>query len=196
MRLLFVPLIVLVVSWLSSHLVQNTKIRAVLKSFSWIYALMLLWIDLVYFLSVALGQDIRGAPASIFGTFWIPSAVYLAAIPKRYRLMFPDSKFLKSNKIQILFCALVSTIAVLQAAASAPLIWLPAANAEPYPALSARAGFIWSLRIRPKYTGVCPIAWDGSWIRDNMRCHTQLPLFWVLVIYMYHGGAMLTVVFW
>jgi len=122
MRLLFVPLIILVVSWLSSHLVQSAKIRAVLKSFSWIYALMLLWIDLVYFLSVALGQDIRGAPASILGTFWIPSVVYLAAIPKRYRLMFPDSKFLKSNKIQILFCALVSTIAVLQAAASAPLV--------------------------------------------------------------------------
>ena len=122
MRLLFVPLIILVVSWLSSHLIQSNKIRAVLKPFSWIYALMLLWIDLVYFLSVVLGQDIRGTPASILGTFWIPSVVYLAAIPKRYRLMFPDSKFLKSNKIQILFCALISTIAVLQAATSAPLV--------------------------------------------------------------------------
>lgn len=122
MRLLFVPLIVLVVSWLASHLIQNYRARAFLKPFSWIYALMLLWIDLVYFLGVILGQDIRSTPLSVLGTFWIPSIVYLFTIPKRYRLLFPDSKFLRSNVGQVLFCALVSTIAVVQAAASAPLI--------------------------------------------------------------------------
>lgn len=121
MRLLFVPLIVLVICWLGSHLIQSNRIRAVLKPFSWIYALMLLYVDLVYFLAVVMGQDIR-TPISILGTFWIPSAVYLVTIPKRYRALFPESKFLKSNIAQVLFCILVSALAVAQAATSAPLL--------------------------------------------------------------------------
>ena len=61
MNLLFVPLIVLVISWLSSHLIQNKGVRIVLKSFSWIYALLLLLVDLAFFLSVILQYDIRGS---------------------------------------------------------------------------------------------------------------------------------------
>ena len=67
-RLLFVPMIVLVISWLSSHFVQGKEIRVVLKSFSWVYALMLLWIDLLYFSSLILGTDIRNSAPWIVGT--------------------------------------------------------------------------------------------------------------------------------
>ena len=65
MRLLFLPLVVLVITWLGSHLAQNKGIRIVLKSFSWIYALLLLLIDLAFFLSVILAQDIRGSPLGV-----------------------------------------------------------------------------------------------------------------------------------
>jgi len=58
LKLLFVPLIVLVISWLSSHLIQNKEIKIVLKSFSWLYALFLLLIDLLFFLSVILSEYI------------------------------------------------------------------------------------------------------------------------------------------
>ena len=123
LRLLFVPLIVLVISWLSSCLTQGKEIKVVLKSFSWIYALLLLLIDLLFFLSVILGTDIRGSSPPIFPvTFWVPSLVYLVAIRKRYKLIFPDSKFLKSNVKQALFCIVITTVTVLQAAASAPLL--------------------------------------------------------------------------
>lgn len=121
LRLLFVPFIVLIISWLSSHLIQNKEVRIVLKSFSWIYALLLLVIDLLFFLSVILGKDIRASPL-VVGSFWIPSLVYLIVIRKRYKLIFPDSKFLKSNRKQVLFCVIITTITVLQAAASAPLV--------------------------------------------------------------------------
>jgi len=119
-RLLFVPFIVLVISWLSSHLIQNKGIRIVLKSFSWIYALILLLIDLLFFLSVILVSDIRGTPLGV-ALLWVPSLVYLVLIRKRYKLIFPDSKFLKSKKIQVLFCNLVTGITVIQVIISAPL---------------------------------------------------------------------------
>jgi hypothetical protein len=122
MRLLVVPLIILIICWLSSHLVQGKEIRSVLKTFSWIYALMLLWVDLLFFSSLILGTDIRGSAPYVVGTFWVPSIVYLVAIRKRYRLIFPDSKFLKSSMKQVLFCAVITMVAVLQAAASAPLV--------------------------------------------------------------------------
>jgi len=71
MKLLFVPLIVLVISWLSSHLIQNKEIRIVLKTFSWIYALILLVIDLLFFLGIILSSDIRRSPP-VTGTFIRP----------------------------------------------------------------------------------------------------------------------------
>ena len=122
MKLLFVPLIVLVISWLSSHLIQNKEIRIVLKSFSWIYALILLVIDLLFFLGIILSSDIRRSPP-VTGTFIIPSLVYLVAIRKRYKLIFPDSKFLNSNIRQVVFCVVITMITILQVAASAPLVW-------------------------------------------------------------------------
>jgi len=121
LRLLFVPLIVLTISWLCSHLIQNKGIRIVLKSFSWIYALLLLVIDLLFFLSVILSSDIRGSPLFLF-LFWVPSLVYLVLIRKRYKLIFPDSKFLNNNVKLIVFCVVITTITTLQAAASAPLV--------------------------------------------------------------------------
>ena len=121
MKLLFVPLIVLVISWLSSHLIQNKEIRIVLKTFSWIYALMLLVIDLLFFLGIILSSDIRRSP-QVMGTFVIPSLVYLVAIRKRYKLIFPDSKFLNSNIRQVVFCVVITMITILQVAASAPLV--------------------------------------------------------------------------
>jgi len=123
MRLLFVPLIILIISWLSSCLIQSKEIRVVLKSFSWIYALLLLLIDLLFFLSVILGTDIRGSSPPIFPvTFWVPSLVYLVVIRKRYKLIFPDSKFLNSNIKQVLFCLVITIVTTLQAAVSAPLV--------------------------------------------------------------------------
>jgi len=119
LRLLFVPLIVLIISWLSSHIIQNKGVRIVLKSFSWLYALFLLLIDLLFFLSVVLGEYILGTLLGV-GLLWVPSLVYLVVIRKRYKLIFPDSKFLNSNKIQVLFCNIVAGITVMQVL-SAPL---------------------------------------------------------------------------
>jgi len=121
MRLLFVPLVVLVITWLGSHLVQDKGIRIVLKSFSWFYALVLLVVDLLFFVSVVLATDIRGTPLGL-GLFWIPSLVYLGLIRKRYRPIYPDSRFLRSNILQVLFCILMTSITVMQVAASAPLV--------------------------------------------------------------------------
>ena len=119
LKLLFVPLIVLVVSWLSSHLIQNKEIKIVLKSFSWLYALFLLLIDLLFFLSVILSEYILGTLIGV-ALLWVPSLVYLGVIRKRYKLIFPDSKFLNSNKIQVFFCNVVAGITLIQVF-SAPL---------------------------------------------------------------------------
>jgi hypothetical protein len=115
LKLLFIPMIVLVVSWLGSHLIQNKGIRIILKSFSWIYALLLLAVDLSFFLSVILGYNIPGTPL-VVAFFWVPVLVYLGGIRRQYRLILPDSKFLKSNTIQVLFCITIAVITVLQMA--------------------------------------------------------------------------------
>lgn len=120
-KLYFIPLIVLVISWLSSHLVQNKGVRIVLKSFSWLYALLLLIIDLLFFLSVILVKDITGSPTVVVPLFWIPTLVYLFVIRKRYKLIYADSRFLNNNILQVLFCVIVTATTTLQAAASAPL---------------------------------------------------------------------------
>jgi len=115
LKLLFVPMIVLVVSWLSSHLIRNKGVRIVLKSFSWIYALLLLVVDLSFFLSVILGYNIPRTPL-VAALLWVPVLVYLGGIRKQYRLTFPDSKFLNSNTIQVVFCIIITVITVLQMA--------------------------------------------------------------------------------
>lgn len=121
MNLLFVPLIVLVISWLSSNLIQNKGVRIVLKSFSWIYALLLLLVDLAFFLSVVSQYDIRGTPL-VVALLWVPSLVYLGGIRKRYRPLFPDSEFLNSNRIQVFLCIIITVVTTIQMIVSAPLI--------------------------------------------------------------------------
>jgi len=120
-RLLFVPLIVLVVFWLSSHLIENKAIRIVLKSFSWLYALSLLLIDILFFLGVILQKDIRASLLGV-GLLWVPTIAYLGVIRKRYKRIYSNSKFLNSNIIQVLFCNIVTGIAVIQTIVSAPLV--------------------------------------------------------------------------
>lgn len=118
--LLFVPLIVLVISWLSSHLAQNSEVRIVLKSFSWIYALLLLLVDLIFFLSVILQYHLSGTLLVVV-LLWVPSLIYLASIRRRYILIFPNSKFLNSNKTQVFFCIIVTLMLTLQLIFTAPL---------------------------------------------------------------------------
>jgi hypothetical protein len=120
-KLLFVPLVVLVLSWLSSHLIQNTQARIVMKSFSWIYALVLLLVDLAFFLGVVLQYNISGTPL-VVGFLWVPGIIYLASIRKHYRKLFPDSEFLKSNKTQVIFCMIIIVFTTLQFIFTAPII--------------------------------------------------------------------------
>ena len=120
-KLLFVPLVVLVFSWLSSHLVQNKRARIVLKSFSWIYALVLLLVDLAFFLGVVLQYHISGTLLVVV-LLWVPGIVYLASIRKRYRMLFPDSEFLNSNKTQVIFCIIIIVVTALQFIFTAPII--------------------------------------------------------------------------
>jgi hypothetical protein len=119
LKLLFVPMIVLVISWLSSYMIQTKGVRIVLKSFSWIYALLLLLIDLAFFLGIIFAFNILGTPM-VVALLWVPSLVYLASIRKRYKLIYPDSKFL--NRIQILFCILITVVTTLEMVFTAPLI--------------------------------------------------------------------------
>jgi len=120
-KLLYVPFIVLVISWLSSRLVQNQKIRIVLKSFSWLYALLLLFADLLFLASVILVYDVRGTLLGVVVS-WVPSLVYLGAVRKRYQQIFPDSKFLNSTKTQVLFCIIITSLTSLQMIVSIPLV--------------------------------------------------------------------------
>jgi hypothetical protein len=121
LKLLFVPMVVLVISWLSSHLVQDKRVKIVLKAFSWIYALLLLLIDLAFFLSIILAYNIPGTPL-VVALLWVPIAVYLLSIRKRYKLIYPDSKFLNSNKTQVVFCIIVAVVTTLEMAFTAPMM--------------------------------------------------------------------------
>jgi hypothetical protein len=121
MSLLFIPLIELVILWLSSYLIQKKEIRIVLKTFSWIYALFILILDLMFFLGIVVGKDIRTSPFIAGPAFFIPSLIYLAIIHSRYRAIYPDSKFLNSNVKQILLCLVVTAFGVFQAVFSAPI---------------------------------------------------------------------------
>ncbi len=121
LKLLFVPMTVLVISWLSSHLVQNMGARIVLKVFSWIYALLLLLVDLAFFAGILLQYNIPGTPL-VVALLWVPSLVYLFGIRRQYRVMYPDSKFLNSNRTQVLFCILITGATTLQMAFTAPML--------------------------------------------------------------------------
>ena len=115
-RVLLIPLIVLIISWLGAHLIQHKETRIVLKSFSWFYALTILVIEFHFLVGAVLGE--LGASLITQGllllpSILIPSLVYLGFIRKQYRTIFPDSKFLNSNKKQALFCIILTIFAVL-----------------------------------------------------------------------------------
>jgi len=113
MKLLLTPLILLIISWLSSHLIQNKRVRIVLKCFSWHYAMFVLGIDIYYLLGAFLPPDIYVSPLPLPLIIGTPNLIYLGLIRNRYKLIFPDSKFLRSSKKQVLFCAIMTIFAVL-----------------------------------------------------------------------------------
>lgn len=114
-RVLLIPLIVLIISWLGSHLILHKETRIVLKSFSWFYALLILVVEFHFLVGVVLGEF--GASLITQGLLlWaviVPSLVYLVLIRKHYKAIFPDSKFLSSNKKQALFCMIITVFAIL-----------------------------------------------------------------------------------
>lgn len=114
-RVLLIPLIGLIISWLGSHLIQNKELRIFLKCFSRIYALLILVIEFHFLVGAILGE--LGASLITSGLLlWsilIPSIVYLCLIRNQYKTIFPDSKFLNTNRKQALFCIIVTVFTVL-----------------------------------------------------------------------------------
>ena len=114
-RVLLVPLIVLILGWLGSRLIQNKGARIFLKCFSWLLALFFLVVEFHFLVGAVLGAF--GMSIMAQGLFqWsiiVPSLAYLVFIRKQYKTIFPESKFLNSNKVQMLFCIVLTVIAVL-----------------------------------------------------------------------------------
>jgi hypothetical protein len=52
MKLLLTPLILLIISWLSSNLIQTKELKIALKCFSWTYAMLILATNLYFLLSI------------------------------------------------------------------------------------------------------------------------------------------------
>jgi hypothetical protein len=108
MRLLLLPLSILIIAWLSSLLTQRQNVKIVLKCFAWIFTLFILVMDVVLILAAIVGTH-------YISFFVVPGwllaiAVYLGVILNRYRELFPDSRFLISMKIQVLFCIILFLI--------------------------------------------------------------------------------------
>lgn len=108
MRVILLPLIVLIILWLGSHLVQNRGIKVVLKCSSWLYSLSILTVDLFFLVGGILGVHILG-----YGPTWIglvsvvPASIYLCLIRKQYQLIYSDSNFLRNNRKQAIFCIII-----------------------------------------------------------------------------------------
>lgn len=122
MRTLLVPLAILIISWLSSHMIQNREIKIILKCFSWLYALIVLMTDLALFIGGIFNVHIFGVFGVVILFVIMPIisfSIYMHTIRERYKLMFPDSKFLNSNKKQVLFCLIVIAFAIVQVPALA-----------------------------------------------------------------------------
>ncbi len=122
MRVFLIPLIVLIIFWLGSHLIQNRGIKVVLKCSSWLYSLSILTVDLFFLVGGILGVHILE-----YGLLWIgltsvvPTLIYLSLIRKQYQLLYPDSHFLKTNIKQVLFCIIV----IIPTIASIPVLAIP-----------------------------------------------------------------------
>jgi len=115
-RVLVIPLIVLVSSWLGSRLIQNKGIRIFLKCFSWFQALMFLVIEFHFLVGAVLGEfgtSLMAQGLFLWAPILLPSLVYLRFIRNQYKTIFPESKFLNSNKKQALFCIILTIFAVL-----------------------------------------------------------------------------------
>jgi hypothetical protein len=119
LKVLLTPLIVLVILWLGSHLIQHRETKIILKCISWIYAIWILLIDLVLLIGVYLIPLLGPFAGVAVGTLAmpfsiIPSLVYAGPIRNRYKLTFSDSKFLSSKKLQALVCFILWIIGMLQ----------------------------------------------------------------------------------
>ena len=119
LKVLLTPLIVLVILWLSSHLIQHKEAKIILKCFAWIYAIWILAIDLVLLIGVYLIPLLGPFAGVTVGTIAIPFSlvpclVYAGPIRNQYKLMYPDSRFLNSKKLQALMCFIVWVIGMLQ----------------------------------------------------------------------------------
>jgi hypothetical protein len=115
-RVFLIPLIVLIIFWLGSNLILHKETRLVMKTFSWLYALMFLAIEFHFLVGTVLGEfgeSIIAQGLLMAPTLILPSLVYLGLIRKQYKLIFPDSKFLNSNIRQALFCVIITIFCVL-----------------------------------------------------------------------------------
>jgi hypothetical protein len=120
LKVLLIPLVILIFSWLSSHIIQRQEARIILKCFSWEYALLILVIDLSFLLGVILGVHIFDSPLWLATApplgLAVTSIIYITSIRKQYRRYFPTSKFLASNKLQALFITIMAFILMIQSA--------------------------------------------------------------------------------
>ena len=77
-----------------------------LKCFAWIFALYILATDLVLLLAVIVGTF--AISILIQPGFFLVFVIYVGVIRKRYRQIFPESRFLTSNKLLVLFVLIIS----------------------------------------------------------------------------------------
>ena len=114
MKLLLLPLTVLVIAWLSSHLTQRQGAKIGLKCFAWIFALFILVMDVVLILAAIVGTHYISI--LVLPGWLIAMVVYLGVIRNRYRPLCPASRFLTSMKIQLPFCVILFLILELHIA--------------------------------------------------------------------------------
>ncbi len=111
MKLLLLPLTVLVIAWLSSHLTQRQDAKIVLKCFAWIFTLFILVMEMVLILAAIVGTHYISF--LVVPGWLLAIVVYLGVIRNRYRQLFPESRFLTSMKIQVPFCIILFLISEL-----------------------------------------------------------------------------------
>lgn len=122
MRVILIPLIVLIILWLGSHLIQNKGKKVFLKCSSWLYALSILTVDLLFLIGGILGVHIlENALLWIGLASVVPISIYLNLIRKQYKLIYPDSQFLKNNRRQALFCLIIIAPSIM----SIPALAIP-----------------------------------------------------------------------
>lgn len=110
-RILIFPVIVLVLIWLGGYLAKGTEKQTVLKSFSWILALIVLFYLLIFML---LSFTFPGGPAepsgptqenlplfmilvlSLISPLFLSPLIFHQVVRPRMREIYPSSKFLTS----------------------------------------------------------------------------------------------------